>query len=111
MRSFFNYFKNFETCSSTKGKTFPLILGSTSTRPAGGGGEVSIFKPLSMGSGENQSKINIEIQYTKHERQRVQPFFKYTSFQNTNIKVFSELPEQHPLHLLSRRKCQASAVV
>jgi hypothetical protein len=40
----------------------------------GGGGEVSIFKPLSTGSGENLSKINIEIQQTKHEEQRVQPF-------------------------------------
>jgi len=53
-------------------------------------GEVSICKALSMGSGENQNKINIAIQYTKHEQQRVQPFLKYSSFHNTNIKVFGD---------------------
>jgi len=55
-----------------------------------GGGGVSICKTLSTGSGENQNKTNIAIQYTKHEQQRVQPFLKYSSFHNTNMKVFGD---------------------
>jgi hypothetical protein len=70
-------------------------------------GEVSNFKLLSTGSGKNQSKINIEIQQTKHEEQRVQPFLniilsririakclanflnniRYTFFQDKNVRL------------------------